>query len=136
MLRAVFTALFLLSSSAAFALSCAQPEMTRQAIEKTDVIFIGTVTKITESATDEMMAPTLYEFTVTKAYKGVAENDSVTVGRAAYWGDRFADKTSYVILANKNMNGVLIADLCGLSSMEEGAEELIGFLDSSIPKGQ
>ncbi len=131
MLRSILIALFLFSSPAAFALSCAEPQVNQQSVDNADAIFIGTVTKVGEKPDAEMLAPTLYEFTVTKSYKGVTDGDTVTIGRVAYYGDKFAENTSYIIFAKKNLNDVLMADLCGLSGQTEfAAPALLELLDT------
>lgn len=137
MLRMLFVAVFLTFSSVAFALSCAEPQVNQQSIDNADAIFIGTVTKVGDKPGAEMLAPTLYEFTITKSYKGVTEGDTVTIGRVAYYGDKFAENTSYIIFARKNLNDVLMSDLCGLSVQTEfAAPELLELLDAHSTPAQ
>lgn len=137
----VFSLLSLLAfASPAFALSCEVPVMNGEAVEKAKAIFEGAVVEADENAfpsdkvrKDEMGKSGLYTFKVIKAWKGVKEGDLVKIRRNTYWGDGFAKDADYLIVAESEKGGVLVAGLCGLSMPLQYAAKSLEYLEAHHP---
>lgn len=123
---------FQMLPSAAHALSCVEPVMDEQAIESAAAIFEGTVVAVqSEMSRDnpsKMDVSGVYAFKVTKAWKGVEEGATVEIGRNIYWGDGFKEGVEYLIVAESEQNGMLVAGLCGLSGRLEHAGKSLEYL--------
>lgn len=128
-------------STPAFALSCAEPVMNAQAVANAQAIFEGTVVEADENAfpsdsvrKDAMGKSGLYTFRVTKAWKGVQEGDMVKIRRNTYWGDGFVKDADYLIVAETQTDGVLVAGLCGLSMPLNHAAKSLEYLKAHPPQ--
>ncbi len=113
----------------AHALSCAPPVLDKELVKSSSIIFEGTVQK---SRALNMLEKTkrfikkrggdksnllMYEFIVTRAWKGVKIGDIVKVLRNTYWGDEFrVDGTIYLAIGLEKEHDYYRAHLCGATN--------------------
>lgn len=125
--------LFLLGYAApAQALSCIEPQLTRQSVENAAAIFEGVVVgdrrpdmRIREGEDAALDQNVTYSFLVSKAWKGVTEGETVAVSRNIYWGGSFYMGAAYLVFAEgRDENGLLQVRLCGLTTSLENAAQL------------
>lgn len=115
-----FVFALVVAAPAAFALSCAQPQVNAAVIGETDVIFEGVVTGEKrmvggeeEDVTVKLDKTASFTFQVTRSWKGVQKGDVLTIGRNTYWGDGFQMGQPYLVFASRDKDNVLTAELCG-----------------------
>jgi hypothetical protein len=113
---------------AAHALSCVAPTMNQSAVEGAAVIFEGVtgkgrrLSRAEAAGLDAAGLTTLgggiadlrvFDFTVTKAWKGAADGQSVLVLRNTYWGDSFAGAWPYLVVGVQVADNLYLSPLCG-----------------------
>ena len=111
MKKLLFVFVFALSSFSAppaRACSCAPHGSDADETTKSDAVFEGRVTAITNTANQR----TLAQFTVTSATKGVRAGAMVAIDGGGICGFPFERGKRYKVFANKDDKGVLGAGLC------------------------
>ncbi len=124
----VFAVLRVSAPGSAYALSCVPPVMNESVVEGADVIFEGVtgkgrrLTRAEAAALDAAGHTTLgggitdlrvFDFTVTKGWKGAADGRVIQVLRNTYWGDSFAGAGPYLVVGERVSDGLYLAPLCG-----------------------
>jgi hypothetical protein len=124
----VVAALGLVWPGAALGLSCARPNLDAAAIDGAIMIFEGTAGSKRSLDARERAAVRLhaiegrggraedlkvYEFTVTRGWKGAARGQRVDVLFNSYWGDGFARGEAYLVVSPRHVGNLFWAPLCG-----------------------
>jgi hypothetical protein len=113
---------------AALALSCVAPTMNESVVEGAVVIFEGMTSRDRRLRRAEKaalkaagLAPLgggiddlrVFEFTVTKGWKGAVDGQEIQVLRNTYWGDSFATEGLYLVVGVQAVGDLYLAPLCG-----------------------
>ncbi len=124
----VLAVLRLYAPGATHALSCLQPVMNESVVEGAAVIFEGVTGRHRALSRAEKAALgaagvvplgggiadlKVFQFTVTKGWKGTADGQSVQVLRNTYWGDSFATEGLYLVVGVQAADDLYLAPLCG-----------------------
>ena len=124
----VVAALGLVLPGAAVGLSCARPSLDETAIDGAIMIFEGTAGPKRSLDSRERAAVrlhaiegrgggaedlTVYEFTVTRGWKGATTGQRVDVLFNSYWGDGFAQGEAYLVVSPRHVGHLFWAPLCG-----------------------
>jgi hypothetical protein len=122
----------------AYALSCVAPAMNESVVEAAAIIFEGVANRgrdlsRAERATLKAAGVTplgggvgdlkVFEFTVTKGWKGAVEGQRIQVLRNTYWGDSFAAAGTYLVVGERVGDGLHLAPLCGNTVHLEYAQD-------------
>lgn len=135
--------LSLISSSTAFGLSCARPNLDEITIKSAIAIFEGTAgpkrsldfreraavkahaIKGIGGTTEDLR---VYRFAVTRGWKGTAAGQSVDVVFNSYWGDGFAEGEAYLVVSPRRAGNLFWSPLCG-HTIDVKHAAMIGELD-------
>ncbi len=124
----VLAVLGVYAPGASHALSCVAPTMNEGVVEGADIVFEGTAgptgapTRAEKAALDAAGIATtgggiaemkVFEFTVTKGWKGAAEGQRIRILRNTYWGDMFAAGETYLVVGDRQIDDLYVAPLCG-----------------------
>lgn len=126
-------------SGTADALSCAAPTLDGAAVTQSVAIFEGvagnrhSLTRKQKAAvkTSEpsdrlagMENLRVYDFTVTKSWKGVAKGQTVSILFNTYWGDNYAPGGKFLIVSPERIGDMFWTPLCGHSIDLEWARKI------------
>ena len=117
-------------SDRVYALSCAPPKLEKSIITNSIAVFEGVAGKkhsltwkqkaavkvgnlIGKSAGVENLS--VYNFTVTKSWKGVSAGDTVSILFNTYWGDNYVPNGAFLIVSPQQIGGMFWTPLCGNS---------------------
>jgi len=134
------------------ALSCAPPRLDEAIVKNSAAIFEGTAGQKSGLNWKQNLAlkkeklfgkggglndMSVYDFTVTRAWKGVEAGEKVLVLFNTYWGDTFAEGERFLIVSSRKIGGMFLSPLCGNSTDLAWAEKLgtLALLDSLIGVG-
>ncbi len=124
----VLAVLRVYAPGATHALSCVEPVMNESVVAGAAVIFEGVtgrhraLSRAENAALDAAGVVPLgggivdlkvFDFTVTKGWKGTAEGQEIQVLRNTYWGDSFATEGLYLVVGVQAAHGLYLAPLCG-----------------------
>lgn len=128
----------------ALALSCMQPSLDEAGIDGAVVIFEGTAgakrpldgfekaaarSQAANSLSGDSDDLKVASFTVTRGWKGATAGQRLDVLFNGYWGDSFAEGQAYLVVSPKQIEHLVWAPLCGLSTDVDSAEKL-GMIDT------
>jgi len=139
-------------SGKSFALSCAPPRLDEAIMKSSAAIFEGTAGKKSGLNWKQNLAlkkenllgkggglneMSVYDFTVTRAWKGVEAGEKVFVLFNTYWGDTFAEGEAFLIVSPRKIGGMVLSPLCGNSTDIAWAQKqgYIALLESLIGVG-
>lgn len=139
-----FTLILILSllltnvSGRAYALSCAVPSLDKSIVTNSVAIFEGVAGK-KQSLTWKQKAAvkinnlkgkggdiknlSVYDFTVTKNWKGVATGRTVSILFNTYWGDNYVPDGKFLIVSPQKIGDMFWTPLCGNSVDLEWARQ-------------
>ncbi len=124
----VLAVLRVYAPGAAHALSCVEPVMNESVVEGAAVIFEGVTGRHRALSRAEkaalgaagavplgggMVDLKVFDFTVTKGWKGTEEGQEIQILRNTYWGDSFATVGLYLVVGVQAARGLYLAPLCG-----------------------
>ncbi len=124
----VLLAMLFYAPGNALALSCVALTMNESVVEGAAVIFEGItgkgrrLTRAEAAALDALgVAPLgggianlkVFQFTVTKGWKGAVDGQEIQVLRNTYWGDSFATTGLYLVVGVQAVDDLYLAPLCG-----------------------
>lgn len=125
----IFALLFLITIASALSLSCIQ-EMPQQKIDRSDIIFMGTVTDIDRPLLDNEMGETIrITFDVNDVYKGDVK-ETMTIEQRC-WIECADIEGEYLILADDEYG----IGMCDYLIPEEDAEGYLGLLGEQEEPG-
>ncbi len=127
-IASVLVVLSFYAPGTALALSCVAPTMNESVVEGAEVIFEGLTSRDRRLRRAEKaalkaagLAPLgggiddlrVFQFTVTKGWKGAVDGQEVQVLRNTYWGDSFATAGLYLVVGVQAVDDLYLAPLCG-----------------------
>ena len=130
------------------ALSCVAPTLNENTIDDAVVIFEGvpgrkrTLRYLERTAIKAAGVATkgggiadlrVYDFMVTKGWKGVEDGGRVEILRNTHWGDSFSAEVPYLVVAERRIGDLYLTSLCGSTvdlswAAESGMIETLGRL--------
>jgi len=139
-------------SSEAYALSCAQPKLTEAVITNSVAVFEGVAGKKHALTWQQKVNVkkykltgrfaslenlSVYDFTVTKNWKGVAAGQTVSILFNTTWGDNYLPGSHFLIVSPQQISDMYWTPLCGNSINLEWARKIgdIALLESVIGVG-